>query len=78
MEAVDRLRRTAGVHDLAIDGATVTLTIQGDPNELVRALAREDLASLEIVRPSLEELFLSFYGEANHGGARLAPEGVAA
>ncbi|MGC4191092.1 MAG: ABC transporter ATP-binding protein [Thermomicrobiales bacterium] len=77
-DTVEQLRHVAGIHDLAVDGATVTLTAQGDPNGLVHALATKDLASLEIVRPSLEELFLSFYGESNHGAPHLAPEGVAA
>ena len=45
----------------------MTLRLKGSPNELVRTLAAHDIRDLDIREPSLEELFLSYYGEA--GGA---------
>lgn len=63
-EFIDRLRQTTGVQDVIVDGATITLTVQGDPNALIQLLATHQVASLDIVRPSLEEMFLSFYGAA--------------
>ncbi|MGB3327754.1 MAG: ABC transporter ATP-binding protein [Thermomicrobiales bacterium] len=59
---LERLGQTPGLQDVALAGTTITLTVQGDPNPLVRLLGEETIASIEIVRPSLEEMFLSFYG----------------
>ena len=64
---VPDLSRLSGVHEVHADGRRVTLRLKGSPNELVRTLAAHDIRDLDIREPSLEELFLSYYGEA--GGA---------
>ena len=45
------------------DGSRVTLRLKGAPNELLRALAAHDVRDLDIREPSLEELFLTYYGD---------------
>jgi ABC-2 type transport system ATP-binding protein len=69
---VPDLSRLAGVQQVRQDGHRVTLRLKGAPNELVRALAAHDIADLDIREPSLEELFLTYYGEdgdAPHAGS---------
>ncbi len=60
---LDELRALAGVADVVQDGRQVTLRFKGAANDLIRALARHDLSDLDIREPSLEEVFLTFYGE---------------
>ena len=56
-------RRWRGVQEVRADGSRVTLRLKGSPNELMRALAAHDVRDLDIREPSLEELFLTYYGE---------------
>ncbi len=57
------LRTMAGVAEVVADGNRVTLRFKGAANDLIRALAQHDVADLDIREPSLEEVFLTFYGE---------------
>ena len=59
---VPDLAGLAGVQEVRVDGTRVTLRLKGAPNELLRALAGHDVRNLDIREPSLEELFLSYYG----------------
>ena len=43
------------------DGSSVTLQVQGDMERLVQSLGRLPVLDLETERPSLEEVFLTFY-----------------
>jgi ABC-2 type transport system ATP-binding protein len=64
---VPDLSRVSGVSEVRADGSRVTLRLKGAPNDLVRALAAHDIIDLDIREPSLEELFLTYYGdEAAH------------
>lgn len=60
---VPDLSGLAGVQDVSVRGNSVTLRLKGAPNELLRALVAYDVLDLDIREPSLEELFLSYYGE---------------
>jgi ABC-2 type transport system ATP-binding protein len=62
-EPVPDLSGLAGVQEVRVEGNRVTLRLRGAPNELVRALASHDIRDLDIREPSLEELFLGYYGE---------------
>lgn len=44
-----------------IDGTTVTLQVAGDMERLVQALGRLPVLDLETERPSLEEIFITYY-----------------
>jgi ABC-2 type transport system ATP-binding protein len=65
-----------GVTDVAVDGTTARCRLRGEPGPLLAALAGRRVISLDIREPSLEEMFLAFYGP--DGGApeadRTTPE----
>jgi ABC-2 type transport system ATP-binding protein len=55
-----------GVRDLKADGDGISLVLHEPPDALVKLAARHRLVAMEYERPSLEEVFLTYYGE--HGG----------
>jgi ABC-2 type transport system ATP-binding protein len=50
-----------GVEQVEADGPSLRFRAHGDLDPIVKALARHAVRDLEITRPSLEELFLTFY-----------------
>lgn len=61
IETID-LEKLPGVEILSrADGSSVTLQVQGDMELLIQALGCLPVHDLETVRPSLEEVFLTFY-----------------
>jgi len=63
MSPVPDLAVLPGVDEVVVDGATVTFHLHRDPTAIIRALAPHEVRSLDIREPSLEELFLSYYGD---------------
>jgi ABC-2 type transport system ATP-binding protein len=56
------LGKLPGVEVLSrTDGSSVTLQVQGDMEKLIQALGRLPVLDLETERPSLEEVFLTYY-----------------
>ena len=55
----------AGVEDVVADDATLRFRVLGDLDPVIKALAAHRVRDLEVTRPTLEELFLTFYGQ--HG-----------
>jgi ABC-2 type transport system ATP-binding protein len=51
-----------GLDELEVDGAVVRCRVSGAVDALVKTAAGFELVDLESRRPSLEELFLNFYG----------------
>ncbi|HWG90935.1 MAG TPA: ABC transporter ATP-binding protein [Candidatus Thermoplasmatota archaeon] len=51
-----------GVAAVRVEGGTLHCTVQGDTGPAVRALATEDLLDLTVGEPSLEDVFLGYYG----------------
>lgn len=49
------------VHVLAQAGLDVHLTVQGDPNPLIRRLAALDVRDIAITTPDIEDVFLRYY-----------------
>lgn len=73
---LDSWRRIPGVVDLAVSAhaaaggaglGTVTFTVRGSVDALIKALARYDVARLSAEEAPLEEVFLQFY-EPQQGG----------
>ena len=58
-----------GVRDLKVEGTKISFTLYDDLDEMVKLAARHRLVSLEYERPSLEEIFLTYY-HAENGEAR--------
>ena len=50
-----------GVERVERDGTTLRFRVLGDLDAAIKALARHPVADLEITRPTLEELFLTYY-----------------
>jgi ABC-2 type transport system ATP-binding protein len=57
----------AGVQDVTRDAATLRFRVQGGLDPVIKAIARHRVEDLEVTRPTLEELFLTYYG---HGSTR--------
>jgi len=55
----------AGVTSHSVDGTTLHLEVAGDLNPIVALLARHVLDDLSIREPTLEELFMRFYGASS-------------
>ena len=55
-------RRIPGVSDLARTGRRLTFKLAGDVDPVVKAAARHTVTELELSRPTLEEVFLTYYG----------------
>jgi ABC-2 type transport system ATP-binding protein len=62
--AVPDLARVPGVAAVEATGeATLRFTLTGPPGDVLRRLAVADIATLAVREPSLEEIFLDYYGE---------------
>ena len=63
-EEIAAFGRIPGVHDLQVDAdhPVMRFTITENMDDVVKLLARYPVVSLDIERPSLEEIFLTFYG----------------
>ena len=59
-EPFDKLE---GIRDLSADGEEISFTLHGDLDEMVKLAARHRLINMEYERPSLEEIFLTYYGK---------------
>jgi ABC-2 type transport system ATP-binding protein len=58
------LQAVPGVEGVDARGAEARFRVTGSIDPVVKALADHELADLEISEPSLEELFVTFYGGA--------------
>jgi ABC-2 type transport system ATP-binding protein len=59
-----------GVQGLSAEGTRLSFTLYDNLDEMIKLTARSRLVSMEYERPSLEEVFLTFYGEGENGGER--------
>jgi ABC-2 type transport system ATP-binding protein len=55
-------RGIPGVSDLARSGRRLTFKLAGDVDPVIKAAARHTVTELELSRPTLEEVFLTYYG----------------
>jgi ABC-2 type transport system ATP-binding protein len=55
-----------GVEGLKVDGPRLSFTLHSEPDAMVRLAAQHRLVGMEYERPSLEEIFLTYYG--HNGG----------
>lgn len=67
-----KLEQMDGVSKFTWDEPLTTFDFAGDPNALVHMLNEHPVEMLDIERPSLEEIFLGYYGNTRNGngGAR--------
>ncbi len=57
------LRGCPGVTGVELDGPRVTFRVAGDLDPVVKAISRHTVVDLEFARPTLEEIFLTYYQE---------------
>jgi len=72
MRSVDIRKRVGnlpGVRDLKVDGATLSFTLYDNLDGVVKLAARNRLVNMGYERPSLEEVFLTYYGGHENGGS---------
>jgi beta-exotoxin I transport system ATP-binding protein len=64
-EPVDasELAQIPSVTDLTLDGRRVTFHVRGELDPVVKAVARHTIADMELVEPTLEEMFLTYYAD---------------
>lgn len=62
---LDGFVNIAGVSDLQADGSELKMKISGDAdmNAVIKTAAQFDIEDVELTRPTLEEIFLDYYGE---------------
>ncbi|WP_028063912.1 ABC transporter ATP-binding protein [Solirubrobacter soli] len=58
----DEFRRLGGVTDLDASGRTISFKATGDLDPIIKAAARHTVTDIELARPTLEEVFLTYYG----------------
>ncbi len=58
-----------GVRDVAVDAEIVTCTVVGSVDALFKAASGYELIDVVSHEPGLEEIFLAYYGEADHAAA---------
>jgi ABC-2 type transport system ATP-binding protein len=55
--------RIPGVRELESDGRSVAFKVSGALDPVVKAAARHTVLDMELTEPTLEEIFLTFYGQ---------------
>ena len=50
-----------GVQDVELDGTTLRFRVLGALDATIKAIARRQVVDIEVTRPTLEELFLTYY-----------------
>ena len=58
----DAFDAVPGVRELERDGARIVFALQGEPDALVKVLARYHVVALQSREPDLEDVFLALYG----------------
>jgi ABC-2 type transport system ATP-binding protein len=62
------LRALPGVGDVEGEGRRLSLTVGGDVDAVIKALAGHHVVDLEATHPSLEQVFLTYYREDGEEG----------
>jgi ABC-2 type transport system ATP-binding protein len=67
--APQRLAGVPGVTDVSAEDKALKFKLTGDIDPVIRAVSDQYIASIETQEPSLEEVFLTFYGNGNNHNA---------
>lgn len=65
-----RFEGISGISDVEANGATVKLRVIGDFDPVIRAIGPEYVVDMTVREPSLEEIFLAFYGDKSPAAGR--------
>jgi beta-exotoxin I transport system ATP-binding protein len=58
-----------GVSDVTISGDAARVTVSGSIDHIIKAAARFEVVDLQSHEPTLEDIFLTYYGQENDRGA---------
>lgn len=61
-----RLANVPGVSEVTAEGNTLRFRLAGDFDPVLRAMSGEYIVSIHTTEPSLEDIFLTFYGTKTH------------
>ena len=61
---IDELRGSPGVSDLEANGRKVEFRVTGDLDGVIKAIAAHHVTDIELAKPTLEEVFLTYYQDA--------------
>ena len=61
---IDELRGSPGVSDLEANGRRVEFRVTGDLDGVIKAIAAHHVTDIELAKPTLEEVFLTYYQDA--------------
>ena len=65
----DRLADVPGIEAIRqASPDTITVVLSGPPGPVLRRLATDDLVGVQVREPSLEEIFLEYYGKPDYRG----------
>jgi ABC-2 type transport system ATP-binding protein len=64
--AAEEFKKIHGVNDLEADGPRVVFKVSGALDPVVKTAARHTVLDLELTEPTLEEIFLTYYGREGH------------
>lgn len=70
---VDALAGLPGITNVTADGDTLRLCLHGDYNPLLVALRDQYIVDIDTEEPSLEEIFLSYYGNGSNAHKQAEP-----
>lgn len=62
-----QLKKLDGIEDLRAIGNSRQFTFRGDYNELMRVLSVKPIQDVQILEPQLDELFMEYYTDKEHG-----------
>jgi ABC-2 type transport system ATP-binding protein len=64
----DEFVALSGVTNVNVDGADLQMKVSGDADmrAIIRQAANTGVVNIDIVHPTLEEIFLTYYGETDH------------
>lgn len=69
LERLEQLEQLPGVEDFRWQDPLLSFDYAGEAQQLINTLANEQVEMIDIERPSLEEIFLQYYGSGKNGGA---------
>jgi ABC-2 type transport system ATP-binding protein len=67
--ATETFAALPGIRDLTVDGPVVGCTVVGSVDPLFKAAATFELLDVSTTEPTLEEIFLAYYGDADDAAA---------
>ncbi len=65
---IHHLESQQGICNISVEGSSLRFTLHSNANELLATISPYPVVTIDIERPSLEEIFLTFYGLGQTGG----------